>query len=175
MNQFKALFCLLTITLSSLIACDGDETTECICTDDGCECPADFGLEKTEVFVTYLLKDGQEASKAGMEVTGTYQLLYEGSEPTPISCETLHQNTTKKVQCSVGSVPVETEISFMIMIPDDDKLVAACQSPHRSECRGTVKIEVLRENGQSEFPEDILATDGNFDGNVAYRFRILDE
>jgi hypothetical protein len=132
----------------------------------------DYGLEKTEVFITYALKDGQEASKPGMEVAGTYQLLYENAEALPIKCQTKLQNTEKKLQCAIGKVAVDSEIRFMIMIPEGDKMVAACQSVHRSECRGTLKTEIHRENGKSEFPDDMLVTDGNYEGLVAYRVQI---
>jgi hypothetical protein len=175
MNKYQALFCLLTITLISLVACEGGETTECVCTDGTCVCPDDYGLEKVEVFVTYALNDGQEAAEAGMEVEGTRQLMYDNQLPQPISCKTKLQNTTDKLQCSLGLVAVDSEIRFMVMVPDGDKLVPACMSSHRSECRGILKVEILRENGTAEFPEDILVTDKNFEGLVSYRVRLEDK
>jgi len=162
------------MSLLSLIACDGGDTAECTCTDGVCECPMDYGLEKVEVFITYALKDGQEASKVGMEVEGAYQLMYENIESQPISCKTMFQNTEKKLQCSLGKAAVGSEIRFMVMIPDDEKMVAACQSPHRTECRGILQVEIIRENGKSEILEDMLVTDGDFAGLVAYRIRIAD-
>ncbi|MDF1497028.1 MAG: hypothetical protein P1P90_03125 [Patescibacteria group bacterium] len=168
----KSVFGIFLMCLFFFVACDGGESTECVCTDGVCACPVDYGLEKTEVFITYSLKDGQEAPKAGMEVEGIYQLMYENVEAQPISCKTVFQDTEKKLQCSLGRAAVGSEIRFMIMVPEGDKMVPACQTSLREDCRGTLKVEILRENGKSEFPNDMLVVDGNFEGDVAYRVRI---
>ncbi len=172
MSYHKSLFGLVLLSILSLFACDGGDSTECSCIDGVCECPMDYGLEKTEVFITYALRDGHEASKAGMEVNGIYQLMYENSEAQPISCKTKFQDTENKLQCSLGKLAVDSEIHFMIMVPDGDKLVPACQTSLRADCRGILKVEIFRENGKTEFPEDILIVDSQLGGSYAYRVRI---
>ncbi len=174
MPQFKTLFfCFFYIFCIALFtACDGGEDTDCICTSDGCVCPSGYGNEQVEVFITYALHDGQEADAKGMEVQGRYQLLYENAEPAKVSCKTKLQNTDEKIQCSLGMIPVESDVYFMVMVPSGDEKVAACKTERRDECRGTIRVEILRENGKSEILDTIMTIDPDFEHNVAYRVRV---
>jgi hypothetical protein len=173
MKTAKQLFiCIFLISLATLVACENDESTECVCTDGVCACPDDYGLEKVEVFITYALKDGNKAEKASMVVEGNYQLQYEDSEPQDIACKTMFQDTDVKLQCSIGMVPVESEVHFMILVPQGDEMVAACSSKYRAECLGELRVEILREDGTKEFPEDILVTNKSFEKYYAYRVRL---
>jgi len=118
------------------------------------------------------LHDGQEADAKGMEVQGRYQLLYENAEPAKVSCKTKLQNTDEKIQCSLGMIPVESDVYFMVMVPSGDEKVAACKTERRDECRGTIRVEILRENGKSEILDTIMTIDPDFEHNVAYRVRV---
>ncbi|MBD3281589.1 hypothetical protein GF391_02475 [Candidatus Uhrbacteria bacterium] len=160
------------IVSAGFLACDGGEDTDCVCTSDGCTCPPGYGSEQVEVFITYALHAGQEADEKGMEIEGRYQLLYENAQPAKVSCKSKLQDTDEMLQCSLGMLPVESDLYFMVMVPDGEEQVAACQSEHRSECRGKVRVEILRESGKSEVLDTVMATDSVFEHNVAYRVRL---
>ncbi len=169
MNSFKSIFlCLFALCIPT--ACDSGEESDCVCNGDVCDCPVGYGLEEVEFFVTYKLNE--EAEEKGMEVQGFYQLLYENTGTEPVSCKTKLQDTEKKLQCSLGMVPVNSYVFFMIMVPEGEGLQSACQGFTRDTCSGELMVEIFRDGGKSEMLEDILVVNGEFDKNVAYRVRV---
>jgi hypothetical protein len=154
-------------------ACDGGEETDCACTDGVCACPVDHGLDKVEVFVTYAMNEGQEATKPGLEVKGTFQLQFEDVEPQPVSCQTKLKDTKADLQCSLGMLPVTGEINFMVMVPDaEGDPRPACQTKLRQDCRGILQVEMFR-NGQGTVIDNMLVVHPDFPpGYVAYRVRL---
>ncbi|GEM_PF-1324241 len=157
----------------SIFACNGDEKTDCSCINGICTCPADYGLDKVEVFVTYAMFEGKEAIKPGLEVKGSFQLQFEDMEPQPVSCKTKLKDTKADLQCSLGMLPLTSEINFMIMVPSTEgDFTPACQTKFRQDCQGILQVEMFR-NGQGNILDNTLVIHPDFPPEyIAYRVRL---
>jgi hypothetical protein len=171
--EIVLLSCIIFLPGIGITACDGGESTECSCVDGICSCPADHGLDKVEVFVTYVLNEGKEATKPGLEVKGSFQLQFEDVEPQLVSCQTKLKDTPSDLQCSLGMLPVTGELNFMVIIPEvEGDPTPACPTKLRQDCRGILQVEMFK-NGQGTLLENMLVVHPDFPpGYVAYRVRI---